>query len=98
MNFLNKFILGSSIINGLIIFTDTNKIKLLKDESSNIKRPILLTERIVLSCIGGICFWQAPFRILNKIQLIEIYLKGYDKKDFGYIEKNTHSNILFDLS
>lgn len=88
----------SSFINSCIIFNDTRKVKVIKDEFLAIERPFLLSEKIMISCWGGFMFWQFPFRIANKIQLAEINYKGYDKKDFGYIEKNTLNKFLVDLS
>lgn len=95
-NIISKYVIISGLINSLIILKKSSNVKVKRIFGEDIKTPILLTEKIYLASLGFIIGWtQFPYKLYSEMCLAEIYMRGYNSKDFGYNDINHINEILF---
>jgi len=85
--YLHRYLMMSAFINTTISNIKMNNGKVISSNDNNKLRPILFTEKIMISLGAFLCGpYYLPIRTLNYINEKEILYKKLDKKDFGYIE------------
>lgn len=82
-----SYLYGSGLLNSLMLLYETHNVKVKRRFTEN-KTEILFTEKIGIGLFGFmIGVYQMPIRLTNNLILTEVYLKGYNKEDYGFTEK-----------